>query len=133
MNGATAAVGCGAKIQGICPSGWHIPSDYTSCSSDDFPALGTDGGALKKVNTSSGVPWTEPNTGATNASNWTGYPAGYYYGGSFSSRGSDGYFWSSSQYDTTNAYDRYLGYGYAAFDRNLDSKAGGFAVRCVKD
>ncbi|PJA86976.1 MAG: hypothetical protein CO141_01900 [Candidatus Moranbacteria bacterium CG_4_9_14_3_um_filter_42_9] len=132
MNGATTATGCGAKIQGICPSGWHIPSDYTSCATDDFPALGTNGGALKKVNTSSGVPWAEPNTGATNASNWTGYPAGYW-GSGFNSRGYNGFFWSSAENDGSDAWNRLLYYYNAGWVRYYYNKSYGFSVRCVKD
>jgi uncharacterized protein (TIGR02145 family) len=130
MNGATTATDCGAKIQGICPSGWHIPSDYTDCSSDDFPGLGTDGGALKDT----GIPpWSSPNTEATNASNWTGYPAGYYSGGSYGNRATYGYFWSSAQYDASDAWTRHLYYGNAAFTKSYNDKAIGFSVRCVKD
>ncbi|MDO8668613.1 MAG: FISUMP domain-containing protein [bacterium] len=133
MNGATTAVACGEKIQGICPSGWHIPSDYDSpnCPTDDFQALGSDGGALKHT----GIPpWNSPNTGATNASGWTGYPAGRYFGGSFFNRGSNGYSWSSTQKTASNAYYRYLNYDDAAFNRSYSySKLNGFSVRCVKD
>jgi len=131
MNGATTATNCGAKIQGICPSGWHIPSDYASCSSDDFPGLGTDGGALK--DTGIEPPWTSPNTDATNASNWTGYPAGWYSGGSYSNRANYGRFWSSAQSDANNALSHMLYYDSAAFDQYANAKASGFSVRCVKD
>ena len=129
MNGSTTATGCGAKIQGICPAGWHIPSDYTSCPNDDFPALGTDGGALKQTGTTN---WNSPNTGATNASNWTGYPAGYWDSG-FNNRGNFGFFWSSAENNGSNAWSRYLSYNNAGWNRINFYKTYGFSVRCVKD
>jgi len=129
MDGASAASGCTAKIQGICPSGWHIPSDYTSCSGDDFPGLGSDGGALKKTGTAE---WWSPNTGATNDSNFTAYPAGNY-NGSYNNRGDYGYFWSSSQVSSPNGYYRYLRYGNTNFSRNSSAKTIAYSIRCVKD
>jgi uncharacterized protein (TIGR02145 family) len=129
MNGSTTATGCGAKIQGICPSGWHIPSDYTSCSGDDFPGLGSDSGPLKQAGTTN---WTSPNTGATNASNLTVYPAGYW-SSAFYYRGNYGIFWSSAEFNGANTFDRTLSYNDANFYRSYDSKGYGVSVRCVKD
>jgi len=132
MNGSTTATGCGAKIQGICPSGWHVPSDYTSCSNDDFPSLGTDGGALKQTGITE---WNSPNTGATNASNWTGYAAGIYLFSTFMGRQTGGSFWSSLEYDASNACSRGLAFDSATFEHLCEGNAKFYAisVRCVKD
>jgi uncharacterized protein (TIGR02145 family) len=129
MNGSANATGCGAKIQGICPSGWHIPSDYAGCSTDDFPALGTDGGALKQAGTAN---WNSPNTGATNASNWTGYPAGFYFAGAYRSRNDYAAFWSSALVSSNGVY-RVLDVGDAGWDRLNISPGYPFSLRCVKD
>jgi len=140
MNGSPAATGCGAKIQGICPAGWHIPSDYLSCTGDDFSSLGADGGALKKTGTAE---WSAPNTGATNASNWTAYPAGFYWDGTggFYFRGSNGLFWSSitpeadgNTANPTYGWGRRLDFNSATFTRNYYfRRITGLSVRCVKD
>jgi hypothetical protein len=51
--------------------------------------------------------------------------------GLLSNRGSYGYYWSSSQSDAANS--RYL-YVYSSFSyMDLNSKAGGFSIRCLKD
>ena len=131
MNGAAASTGCGAKIQGICPNGWHIPSAYLGCPSDDFYGLGSDGGALKLTGTF-GIDgeWLSPNTGATNASNWTAYPAGYNGG----ARYSWGYFWSSSDAGASYGVSSCLRYNQATFVINCGGfKTDTMSVRCVKD
>jgi|GEM_PF-2586244 uncharacterized protein (TIGR02145 family) len=125
MNGEPRAGACNYEAQGICPGGWHIPSDHPLCpTTDDFGALGSDGGALKQTGTAN---WVSPNTGATNASDWTAYPADYY------SRGSYGRFWSSAEDTTTDAPARSLAHDNANFSRGNTSKNSVFAVRCVLD
>ena len=64
-------------IQGICPDGWHIPSDqeimelevYLGMSQQDADITGfrgtNEGGKLKEAGFTH---WTSPNTGATNES-----------------------------------------------------------------
>jgi uncharacterized protein (TIGR02145 family) len=134
MNGASTALGCGEKIQGISPDNWHIPSDYTGCANDDFSLLssylGGDGGAMKATGFTY---WNSPNTGATNSSNFTGVGGGYWASGTFDFRLNTGYFWSSFELDAGQAYYRSLAYSNALFYRGFNSKSLGFSVRCVKD
>ena len=74
-----------SQIQGVCPDGWHLPSDsewkelemYLGMlpeEADDRDWRGTiEGGMLKKQGTSH---WAYPNTGATNESGFSALPAG---------------------------------------------------------
>jgi uncharacterized protein (TIGR02145 family) len=89
--------------QGICPNGWHLPTDNEWTTLTDF--LGGDdvaGGKMKEAGT---VHWSSPNTGATNSSGFTGLPGGcrYYSNGSFEALGLGGYWWSSSESSGTNS------------------------------
>ncbi|MBQ7489942.1 MAG: hypothetical protein IJT51_05460 [Bacteroidales bacterium] len=59
-------------------------------------------------------------------------PAGNY-SGSYNNFGNNANFWSSTENNSTNAYNRYLTYNYAYVIRNLDNKNLAFSVRCVKD
>ena len=78
--------------------------------------------------------WTSPNTDATNTSGWTGLPGGYrYFNGSFSSVGDLGYWWSSSQFNTTWAWYRYLYYANGSVFSSYNLKQLGFSVRCLRD
>jgi uncharacterized protein (TIGR02145 family) len=126
--------------QGICPAGWHIPTDAEwcileqalditiSCGTTQFRGI-DGGGKLKEAGTTH---WLSPNTGATNSSGFTGLPGGSGVAGSFSMLTYFGYWWSSSQAGS-NAWNRRLYYGNAQVSRNSTSKTWGFSVRCIKD
>jgi uncharacterized protein (TIGR02145 family) len=77
--------------------------------------------------------WLSPNTDATNESGFSGLPGGYNYGLIFYDVGSSGYWWSSSEYETYTAWNRYLGYNYGNAVQNNYSKQCGFSVRCLRD
>ncbi|MCD4682135.1 MAG: hypothetical protein K8R86_02525, partial [Bacteroidales bacterium] len=127
---------------GICPTGWHIPSDAEWCTLENYVDAGTvlcsatgwrgtdAGGNLKETGTTH---WATPNTGATNSSGFTSLPGGYRYtNGSFSYLSSDAHFWSSSE-NGSDAWCRHLYYSNAQVDRNSYDQAYGFGVRCVQD
>jgi hypothetical protein len=61
------------------------------------------------------------------------HAAGYLYGsdGSLSNRGSNGYYWSSTQGDA--AFGWSLGFGSGGSNMYYSSKAYGFSARCVRD
>ena len=119
-------------VQGICPTGWHIPSDAELTLLTDF--LGGEsvaGGKMKEVGTTH---WNSPNTGATNDSGFTALPGGCRGGyGLFFYLGSYGTFWSSTKSFTLFAWCRLLYCDYTNVDRNTSSKFSGFSVRCVQD
>ena len=80
--------------------------------------------------------WTSPNTDATNNSGFSGLPGGHRNSndGSFGILGYYGNFWSSSQYDTSYAWNRLLNYDIANVYRiSYYDKADGFSVRCLRD
>ncbi|MFA5445531.1 MAG: FISUMP domain-containing protein, partial [Bacteroidales bacterium] len=92
--------------------------------------------------------WNSPNSSATNESGFTGLPGGlrdcmvtyhdgYYVGEnvSFASMNNYGLWWTSTQYDENNAWQRDLGYydsGVRRYGEN-SSKFSGLSVRCVRD
>ena len=119
--------------RGICPEGWHVPSDDEYTVLTDF--LGGEsvaGGKMKEVGFEH---WNSPNTGATNESGFTGLPAGYryYVDGSYNYMGNYGYFWSSSEYYSDYAWYRLLNYSYSTVARSDSNKRTGFSVRCLGD
>jgi len=123
--------------RGICMDGWHIATDGEwTILSDFLGGTGVAGGKLKSTGTleaGTGL-WKSPNTGGTNISSFTGYPAGARYStGEWQAKTYGGYFWSSSQKDEPTAWYRVMVYGYADFWRNSYSKEGGYSVRCLKD
>ena len=78
--------------------------------------------------------WNSPNTGATNESGFTGLPAGIRWTSDFSnSIRYNGTWWSSSEYNTSEAWYRGLYWDRSTICRAPDPKTFGFAVRCVQD
>jgi uncharacterized protein (TIGR02145 family)/uncharacterized repeat protein (TIGR02543 family) len=132
-----------AGVTGICPEGWHIPTDDEWCilEQEVDPTItcnstgwrGIDGGGkLKKE----GSPWFLPNVGATNSSGFTALPGGIgATGGTFAQSGYFGFWWSSSQFDANTAWQRDLYYEVAQIRRIAASsnKLSGYSVRCLKD
>jgi uncharacterized protein (TIGR02145 family) len=78
--------------------------------------------------------WKTPNGGATNSSGFTGLPGGYRRSnGAFGGISNYGYWWSSTEYFTTDAWYRNLGYNNGNVYRYSIVKTFGFSVRCLRD
>ena len=119
----------------ICPTGWHVPTDAewttltTSLGGEDVAS-----GKLKEAGTSY---WMPSNEGATNSSGFTAFPSGCRDDdGTYLSVGFGGYWWSSTEYSATDAYQRHMDY-YSSCGGNVcrlySNKHYGFSVRCLQD
>ena len=119
--------------QGICPDGWHLPTDAEwTVLADYLGGASVAGGKMKETGTSH---WVTPNTGATNESGFTGLGGGYRYFGNgvFGSSGAYGIFWTATENSSSNAWYRGLYYNDANFSLNNYPKSYGFSVRCMKN
>jgi uncharacterized protein (TIGR02145 family) len=129
----------------VCPAGWHVPSDaewmtltdYLTSNGYGYGGSGSD--IAKSLAATSG--WTTDETAGTvgndqasnNSSGFTALPSGSRsYDGTFGDVGF-GIWWSSTEYSTTSAYNRYIYYNNNSIHGNDNSKRTGFSVRCVKD
>ncbi|SOE78557.1 major paralogous domain-containing protein [Fibrobacter sp. UWT3] len=125
-------------LQGVCPSGWHLPSraEWETL----INAVGGKSTAGIKLKSSSG--WNSSGNG-TDAFGFTALPAGdRNVRGEFSLEGRDAFFWSSTENDCSYADCMLLRFGYddggmrlRYDDALLDdfSKYFVFSVRCLKD
>jgi len=122
--------------QGVCPSGWHLPSDaewYALMQFVNPSCLATgnscaESGKLLK----SATGWYSNN--GTDEFGFSALPGGYgNSNGSFSNVGSYGYWWSTREYSDAYAYDREAYYAYTDVSRDYDSKSNLNSVRCVED
>jgi uncharacterized protein (TIGR02145 family) len=120
-----------ADPRGLCPTGWHVPSDAEWTTLENFlGGSSVAGGKMKAVSSL----WTAPNTGATNSSGFTGLPGGCRNSsGSFINIGLFGYWLSSTQDSGIHAWSRNLGNAGVSVNRSNFSKSFGFSVRCVRD
>jgi len=132
------------SAQGVCPAGWHIPSDeewkVLEGTVDTqygvghaewdgyFDWRGLDAGKRLKSNTG----WAT-NTG-TDAFGFTALPGGYRTtSGSFDYLGEGGRLWSSTEDGSSNAWARGMRSIFDGVYRNNDYNDYGFSVRCLKD
>ncbi len=119
--------------QGVCPDGWHLPTDAEWTTLTDY--LGGTSVAGGKMKETGFTHWDIPNTGATNESGFSALPGGYRGDGdgSFFTMGYSGYWWSSTEGGSSDAHIRYLDYYNEEAYPNIFNKSCGFSVRCVKD
>jgi len=135
---------CGATVsskhQGICPKGWHIPSDgdwnvlmkfvNPSCSNDSDCA---DAGIKLKA-TSGWKPYL-PYAG-TDDFGFSALPGGYFNSkGDFFPVGSYGSWWSASAYaySINGSYYRSMAYDGSDVRRYSGMRSYLYSVRCVKN
>ena len=117
--------------QGICPAGWHLPSDAEWWQMTNYlGGSSVAGGKMKQTGYSY---WQPPNTGATNSSGFSARAGGFYSGGSFNNMMLDGLFWTTTESSSTNVWIWLLAYDSESEFRYDYAKQDGFSVRCVKD
>lgn len=115
----------------ISPEGWHVPTDEEWTILGNYLAA-SSGGKMKEEGTDH---WISPNTGATNESGFSALPGGFrsYTGDFFGNLGSDGYYYSATEFDATTSWARYLLHVSADLGAWHYNKGSGMSVRCVKD
>jgi len=118
--------------QGICPTGWHIPTNAEWATLISF--LGGSNVAGGKLKEAGSTHWTSSNN-AANESGFTALGAGFFsssYGG-FINLKSDAYIWSSTDDSSPSAYYCRLGSNHPTASRYGSSKENRFSVRCLRD
>jgi uncharacterized protein (TIGR02145 family) len=132
-----------ADSRGLCPAGWHVPTDCEwmylegslGMSSEDQQSggftRGTNEGGVFKATTN----WNFPNTGAANSVSFTALPGGdRNASGPFNNNLYNGFWWTSSERDSNQAWNRELVYTSSMIFRGFNGdKHGGLSIRCLKD
>ena len=130
------------RSRGICPTGFHIPSDCEWMYLEHGQGMAISEQNLLNAwrsNTADnqgtpGYKLRSEGLGQTNTSNFSGLLAGYRgTNGTFNVRASSGLWWSSSATGATAAISRAVYIGHRGVDRYSSDKAVGFSVRCLKD
>ena len=131
----------------IAPTGWHIPTDEEWAQLVDYLKANLTSNDTPAKSLASGTDWAESlvegtlgycdpvsNSLLNNSSGFSALPAGIrFYFGSSNYVTTYSAWWSSSQFDNTNAFFRSLNYDAAEIGRNYYEKVFGLSVRCVKD
>jgi len=132
MNGASSSTLSPSGVQGVCPEGWHVPSDAEWTTLENF--VGTTAGT--KLKSTSG--WSHRSGGisgnGTDDFGFSALPGGSRWSNSdFNDAGYDGYWWSATEYDATNARSRFISFYEDVVERYSYFKTILFSLRCVRD
>lgn len=148
MNGSAYSNENPSNIQGVCPDGWHLPSDsewkqlemylgMSQADADDYGRYrGTNEGSKLSGNKEL---WSEGllvNDTDFGSSGFKALPAGSRnFDGSFNNLGNLTYFWSTSEYDNfpNFASARRIFYDNNGIHSNYLMENKAYSVRCIKD
>lgn len=147
MNGAGTSEINPSGVRGVCPDGWHLPSDaewielemflgMSFAQADAFGWRGTDEGSKMKAT----YGWLNNGNG-TNTSGFSALPGGTRLNGPFDGLGGTARYWSTTEYIniTHYAFTRTLDYQHSGVGWFFANHYYGFpkdfglSVRCVKD
>ena len=146
MHGAASSETNPSNVQGICPTGWHVPSDAEWTQLTDYVSsqsqyvCGSDNTYIAKALTST-TGWNSSTTNIcspgntpsdNNATGFSALPAGgYNYGDYFF--GDKAHFLSATERHSYAVYYLNLLSGGASVTLPYLSKDNGYSVRCVRD
>ncbi len=149
MNGANSSNSIPSGVQGIAPTGWHIPSwaefdklrnyvnnqnRYKSNGINHYIAKSLCSTEYIELDGSSDAPGN--NLKNNNATGFTAIPGSRYAPSvGFGTDKQVCYMWTCSEYtsNTAKAHQFYLSYNYAAFTSAENPKSEALSVRCVSD
>jgi uncharacterized protein (TIGR02145 family) len=128
-----SVVSCASQIkpkhQGICPTGWHVPTKAEWTSLTDF--TGSEGISSLPLRTDTG--WKDMRDG-TDIYGFSVLPAGARYPtGEYECNGNYAFFWSATEQSPKEAWRRYFSYGYEYGCSYFFEKTYGRSLRCVED
>ncbi|MDR1759548.1 MAG: fibrobacter succinogenes major paralogous domain-containing protein [Fibrobacter sp.] len=121
---------CSSQIQtphqGICPAGWHLPSNVEWTTLLDF----TGGSSVAGIKLKSATGWDGTDDYGFNA-----LPGGrrFNLGGAFREVRTGGYWWTVTEYGSGTAYYRRMSSEFTFLSKGDEAKNNGLSVRCVKD
>ncbi len=137
MNYSPTDNGNPGTTQGICPIGWHVPTDAEWCELENFVEVNTDQNCnlVGFRGTATGAKLKDNTTwDGTNTTGFTSLAAGYRnINGSFSSSGIDARFWTATETAPSQAYIRFLRLNNNGSLRGDEDKNYGYSIRCIKD
>jgi len=121
-------------VQGICPTGWRMPTNAEWGTLMTY--LGGQSVAGGKLKEAGYTHFAYPNTGATNLSGYTGLPGGQRFStGEFKYQTNSGQFWTctTGADPATDAYYGGISYSITGSTNGQFYKVVGVSVRCIKN
>lgn len=119
--------------RGLCPIGWHVLKNDEMIILE----LNLGGASMAGAKMKSTSQWSAPNTGANNASGFSGLAGGVVgLNGNIILLGEQGGWWTNSEALYTNsgvAWCRTLWYTDEMIHNDWDYQSNGYNVRCLRD
>jgi uncharacterized protein (TIGR02145 family) len=117
--------------QGICPDGWHLPSDEEWSELVNFVI--NDGHADDDAVVLKGTSGWDNDGNGTDSYGFNALPGGFGILGMFTGDTHNGYWWSATEKDVSGAYYHSMSSDEPHVIRAVTSKDNVLSVRCVKD
>jgi len=145
LNGAYSSDVNPSLVQGVCPDGWHIPSDaewkelemhlgMDRIDADTTGPRGVSIGSQLAVNRDLWIDGLLESTPVFGTSGFLALPGGgRRYNGTFGHVGDNANFWTATEKNIEQAWGRHIYSEYTTVHRYGNVKSDGFSVRCVKD
>lgn len=149
MHGTSSSFANPSGVQGVCPMGWHIPSDseWTELtqyvgSQSQYRCGNNNTYIAKALASTSGWSYSSLSTcdvgylqSGNNATGFSALPAGSYLhmGSTFFNSSDNAYFWSATENSSTHGINWYLAYLFPNINSNTCAKANAYSVRCLRD
>lgn len=125
MDGAASNSTSPSGVQGVCPTGWHLPSDDEWETMASFVA--NDVGLIDK----SYDDWTQMGLTLKSSYGFGGGYAGYRFGRNYWGIRKYDHWWSSTESNSSEAYYRGLSIDSDYFTRGDADKSNANSVRCL--
>ena len=156
MNGAGSSTNNPSGVQGICPTGWHLPSHAEWCQLENYLEPGIDGtcstsgyrgSMVKKLakpqywnnypsNLHAPGYW-RTDTSNFNTSGFSAIPGGYIYPSGYYAYSAymneTAYFWSCTSTGSYSAFCRTFSYDNPGINSTSEYRNYALSVRCLKN
>lgn len=132
------------KRRGICPSGWHLPTDtewhiLTEAlklrpdlySSQTTAADANVGNVMKNSTEAAGA--YKGTSKPSDQGGFAGYLVGFANQNRVTGYGVSNHWWASSSYNISNSWKRRVDNSTSSIDRTASARNNHFSVRCKKD
>lgn len=154
MGNSSSSAANPSNVQGICPNGWHVPSDAEWTQLTDYvmskPEYICDGCSLVETNLTiycigkalaGDINWTYSEylcdignpSSDNNATGFNAIPAGNEDTSMSPQFNKRAYFWSCTLNNNNRAYSRLLDFSDTGVTRTDNSKISAYSIRCLKD
>ncbi|GBU22895.1 hypothetical protein R80B4_02808 [Fibrobacteres bacterium R8-0-B4] len=138
MGGAPSSSKNPSGARGVCPAGWHVPSNAEWKTLLDLVGVFENGvknginDAGDKLKSSTG--WRYKHGDGADEYGFSAIAAGRRNDdGNFGGEGIEAAWWAATGCDGSEAYDWNMGTAYSSLTKKTRDKEAGLPVRCVKD